>query len=203
MEMKTSIECANKRLVITKEILDELQLLNRLAKIGLPIVVGATAYGLIVNPDIDIEIYCIEPKAEDGFTVLTEISKHPKVKEIKFKNCLETSDQGLYFQIRYLHYDVHWKIDMWILAENHPGPTAREFLNPMLDALTEETREAIIEIKEELIQRGEKYPSIYIYQSVLDGNARTIEDFYRWYEANNKPTGLTDWVPLRKDSSLR
>jgi len=193
--METPKERAAKRLDISNEILHELQLLNRLAGIGSPVVVGAAACGLIVNPDIDIEIYCTEPNAEDGFMLLAEISKHPKVKEIKFKNAMDTADQGLYFQIRYLHSDVLWKIDMWLLANNHPGPTARDFLNPMLNTLTETTRLAIIEIKEELLLRGEKYPSIYIYQSVLDGDARSLEDFYNWYETNNKPTGLTTWVP--------
>lgn len=195
MSDHSSLKHANKRSEIAGEILQELRLLNGLSKIGSPIVVGAAAFGLIVNPDIDIEVYCNEPRAEDGFVMLAEISKNPNVKEIKFKNCLDTADQGLYFQIRYLHSDVYWKIDIWLLAKNHPGPTARDFLNPMLAVLTEETRGAIIEIKEELIQSGEKYPSIYIYQAVLDSNARRLEDFYRWYEINNKPNGLTNWIP--------
>ena len=48
---------------------------------GTPVLVGAVAYELAMAPDIDMEIYCDEPRIEDGFTILRDCALHPSVRK--------------------------------------------------------------------------------------------------------------------------
>ena len=61
---------ADARQKIAEHILQELDLIDRWGRFGTCNVVGAVAYGLVVAPDIDIEIFCPQPRIEDGFDVL-------------------------------------------------------------------------------------------------------------------------------------
>jgi hypothetical protein len=57
-------------------LLAELQLMERWSEIGHPVLVGATAYELMVAPDIDIEIFCSQPTLQDAFMVLSAYTGH-------------------------------------------------------------------------------------------------------------------------------
>jgi hypothetical protein len=118
------------------------------------------------------------------------------VRKVRFANELDGPDQGLYFQVRYRHESgEEWKVDMWLLAHDHPGPLSRDMVSPMRRALTDETREAILALKEWVLAGGHPYTSIRIYQAVLEGGARTPEEFLAWFE-RVKPLGLTTWRPM-------
>lgn len=177
-------------------ILAELQLLERWRAFGNPVLVGAAAYGLVVAPDIDLEIYCAAPRIEEGFEVLRTCALHPAVRKARFANELDGADRGLYWQLRYRHTDGEdWKIDMWSVAHDHPGPTSTSLVTPLIQALTAETRLAILEIKGRLLLEPQPpCGSIHIYRAVLDDNIRTFAQFTAWLKLN--PTDrLTDWKP--------
>jgi hypothetical protein len=179
------------------QILADLKLLERWEAYGDPILVGALAYGLLVQPDIDMEIYCHTPRIEDGFNVLQACAQNPRVKKARFANELDGPDQGLYFQLRYLHESGElWKIDMWLISHDHPGPRAADLVEPMKRALTNETRRAILEIKEGLLQENldQGYASLNVYRAVLDDGVRKLQYFLEWCR-NNKTDGLLDWRP--------
>ena len=127
--MSDPITRSAERLRSARSILAELRLVERWAVYGTPILVGAVAYELVVAPDIDIEVYCDEPRIEDGFEILRDCSvQYPRVKKARFANELHGPDQGLYWQLRYLHDDGQlWKIDMWSLRRDHPEPVARGY----------------------------------------------------------------------------
>jgi len=183
------------RLWAARDVLARLPVMERWAEFGTPILVGAVAYGLVVAPDIDIEVYCDEPRIEDGFTILRDCALNPRVKKARFANELEGPDQGLYWQLRYLYADGQlWKIDMWSLRRDHPGPVARDLIEPMRQALTDERRQAILEIKEQVVARGLGYPSIQVYRAVIEAGARSIDEFEEWYR-RDPVEGLTDWKP--------
>lgn len=192
----TRITRAQNRLKVAQSILAQLQLVERWSAFGSPIIVGAAAYGLVVAPDIDIEIFCNRPKIEDGFEVLRACALHPRVLKARFANKLNEPDMGLYWQLRYQHEDgEEWKIDMWSMAYDHPGPTSTSLVEPMKQTLTDETRRTILELKEQalldpLLQCG----SIYIYRAVLDDGIRSLEQLKTWLE-HNQTDELITWKP--------
>jgi hypothetical protein len=184
------------RLEVARHILSQLQLMERWSKFGNPVLVGAVAYGLVVAADIDIEIYCAEPKIEDGFEVLRACALHPRVRKARFANELNGPDMGLYWQLRYHHDDgEEWKIDMWSIPHDHPGPTSAALVASMRQALTDETRQAILELKtQQLLDPLLKCDSIYVYRAVLEDGIRNYEQFRIWLK-HNKTDGLTNWKP--------
>lgn len=101
------------RLQSARSILAELRLMERWAVYGTPIFVGAVAYEMVVALDIDIEVYCDEPRIEDGFEILRDCALLPRVKKTRFANELHGPDQGLYWQLRVLHDDGQlWKVEL-------------------------------------------------------------------------------------------
>ena len=166
---------------------------------GNPIVVGAVAYGLVVAPDIDMEIFCEAPKIKDGFEVLQTCALHPRVRKARFANELDGPDQGLYWQLRYLTEGGQmWKIDMWSLCHDHPGPYAAALVDPMQQALTDETRQVILTVKEQaLLDPTLQCSSINIYRAVLDDGIRDVGQFRIWLE-HNQTSGLLTWKPSTK-----
>jgi len=202
--MDTTLTRALNRLHVAQDILAQLQLMERWSVFGNPVLVGAVAYGLVVTPDIDVEIFCDEPRIEDGFEVLRACALHPRVRKVRFANKLDGPDMGLYWQLRYQHEDEQeWKIDMWSMRHDHPGPTSAALVEPMKQALTAETRQVILELKEQtLLDPMLQCGSIHIYRAVLNNGIRNVEQFKIWLE-NNQTDGLTTWKPGVQNSERR
>lgn len=182
------------------EILARLQLFERWQVFGTPVLVGALAYELAMARDIDIEIYCDEPRIEDGFAVLGECALHPNISTARFGNHLADADEGLYWRLGYRADDgTEWKIDMWSLRCDHPGPRSADLIDPLRAALTPETRRTILELKA-LIQAGSvpHRPSIDIYRAVIDGGVRSSTELSPWLEAHPHD-GLIFWKPVPTD----
>lgn len=194
--MDDVLEQCNQRLRTAHTILMELQLFERWQAFGTPILVGAVAYELAMAPDIDMEIYCDEPRIEDGFTILRDCALHPNVRQAHFSNQLNEADEGLYWRLIYRDDDeTEWKIDMWSLRRDHPGPCAAQLVEPLRDALTNERRRAILKLKMQMQTRKiVRHPSIDIYRAVIDGNVRTPVQLEAWLEQHPRPF-LTFWKP--------
>ena len=175
------------------DILQDLSLVTRWAAHGTVHLVGSVALGLVVEPDIDLEIYSPAPDIGKGFTVLAPLAALPDVRRARFTNTLGTADPGLYFQLQYERGDQTWKIDMWYLAEDYPGPRSCKLTGPLLCALTPETRDRILAIKEAARERDEQVQGIRVYQAVLDGGITDYAGFQAW--AASTPGGLSHWSP--------
>jgi hypothetical protein len=198
------LDQAEKQLRMAHEILTRLQLFERWQVFGTPVLVGAVAYGLAMAPDIDMEIYCDVPRIEDGFVVLRDCVLHPNVHKARFGNYLNEADEGLYWRLIYRTDDgTDWKIDMWSLRRDHPGPCAAQLVEPLRQALTPETRRAILELKA-LVQDelAPHHPSIDIYRAVIDGGVRTSAQLESWLERHPRDF-LTFWKPGLTDSSAQ
>ena len=185
-------------------ILADLQLVERWAAVGRPVIVGAVAYEPVVAPDIDLEVFCDQPRIDDGFAILQACAHHPRVVRTCFTNDLAGPNQGLYWQLRYLHADgERWKIDMWQLAHDHPGPCSTAMVDPMQRALTPATRATILSLKEAVRTTVDAtVHSIDVYRAVLEGDVRTLGGLMAWMK--EKPYGgLTGWKPSPPDSTQR
>ena len=194
--MNDMLKQCNQRLRTAHMILMELRLFERWQVFGTPVLVGAVAYELVMAPDIDMEIYCDEPRIEDGFSGLRDCALHPHVRKAHFGNHLDEADEGLYWRLTYRDYDgTEWKIDMWALRRDHPGPCAAQLVEPLRQALTTERRRAILEFKS-AIQAGviQHYSSIDIYRAVIDGDVRTSEQLENGVLQQPRPF-LTFWQP--------
>ncbi|MFT9819382.1 hypothetical protein [Lysinibacillus sp. NPDC056185] len=179
-------------------ILKELALLEKWNTIGQAYVVGATAYDLLVDQDIDIETFCVLPNVAEAMSILADLTGNPKVLELKYRNYLETPFNGYYFKIQYEHAPLEiWNIDMWLFSETRKGPLSRDLVSLMNDSLTIESRKYILNIKEELLKKSMVLPSIYVYEAVLDYDIRRIDDFLNWMEKQNVDS-QTNWRPSRK-----
>lgn len=176
-------------------VIEKLDLLTRWSRFGRPVLVGAIRYGLMVTRDIDLEIYTDDPRIEHGFEAMSEVACLPGVRQVNFSNELEGPDQGLYWQIRFRDEtgDV-WNVDNWFVGNDHPhAHWGDKFADAMQKALTDETRRAILEIKEATL--GEAgIRGIDVYRAVLEGGVRTVSEFRGWLK-DNKSAGIILWLP--------
>ncbi len=178
------------------EILSDLRLLDLWRRFGRPVLVGAVAYDLVLDCDIDIEVYCPSLKIEDGFKVLSDLCQRSDiVKGCSFQNHLGDQDRALYWQISIVKDGTPWKVDMWSAPEDYPLPRSEHLVGPMIGALTEETKNAILSLKwHKRIDQDIKCLSIDIYRAVMDGGVRTPSELKSWLVTH--PTGeLLSWTP--------
>lgn len=196
--METSdsrLDRAGLRRGIAHTILDRLGLFDRWRPLGSPVLVGSVALDLVVEPDIDMEIYSPAPSVAEGFAVLAACAQLPGVRGLRFTNALDLADQGLYWRLDYeFTPDEIWQIDMWWLPNDHPGPRAADLVAPMRAALDDSTRDAVLAIKEGAAARGEATQGVWVYQAVLDQGIHTYDAFRAWL-ARTPTDGLVSWRP--------
>lgn len=185
---------AERRADDARQVLANLDLLSRWKRHGDPVVCGSVAYGLVVEPDIDMEIFAAEPSIDAAFEVLREVAKVPGVVRCAFTNDLDGPAAGIYCRIVYDHAGVRWNLDNWLLPRDHPGPFSARLVQPMLGALTAETRRAVLEIKETALARKEPVQGIWVYRAVLTEGIRGYADFHSWLRGVDTSV-LTNWSP--------
>ena len=194
--MKDVIELAEERRRVAEWILADLDLLRKWERFGRPVVVGAFSYDLLLDPDIDMEIYCPDLRIDHGCQVLGECALNGRVSGARFANELAGRDRALYWRICYGGDDgVGWKIDMWSAPRQYDLPRAEHLIEPMRAALTPETRRVILELKaQRRMDSSLRCPSIDLYRAVLDDHVRTADDLRAWL-ASHETGGLSDWRP--------
>ncbi len=168
-----------------EKILRELQLIEKWNEIGDCFVVGATAYDLIVTPDIDLETFCEEIDPARIMKELAVLLGNPNVLELKYHDYSKSDFNGHYFKLVYVVQEVHWTIDMWLFSNNREGALSRDIVPFMKETLTTETREIILDIKEALMKKEQDFSSVFIYQAVLEFGVNNINDFLEWTITHN------------------
>ena len=183
---------------MAQEVLGELDLLRRWSRYGeVVVVVGSVGLELVVAPDIDLEIWSDEPRVTDGFAVLGELAELPRVRRITYLDARDRHERGQYWKLEYERMpDETWTVDMWVFAHGS-GVTAGAGLTAELrDKLTRQDRDAILAVKEEAAELGERAPGYWLYQAVVDGGVQTYDSFRSWLGDRNIYE-RTDWLPHR------
>lgn len=196
--IKQDINYLDKAVKLQKQaykIIDDLQIEYRWNLVGKTILVGSASFGLMTSPNLDFEIYVEKPDVRIGFDTIREFAAISGVKQIQFLNFMGTSDPGLYWRIDYQDNNgVMWDIDNWLVPFSHPhAGMAENFANAMKRALTEETKQIILEIKSQMSLK-KKIRGIDVYKAVLNGGVRDKQQFEKWI-ASNPPIEMETWQP--------
>lgn len=183
-------------------VIDELALLERLAALGEVEQIGSSVSGLMVWRDIDFNVRCDNPTAEELFDALRWLYVHPGVVEVLYRN--ETGpgravpgEERFYFVARYLHPgggsdangSVEWKIDIsvWTSADER---SQLAHLEELAARLTGETRLAILWIKD-VWRTKPSYPYTVggweVYDAVLEHGVRTPGEFAAYLAKRGLP----------------
>ena len=195
-KMTDVIEHAAERKRIAESVLADLDLVGKWRRFGRPVLVGAFAYDLLVDPDIDMEVYCPDLRIGHGFQVIGECALNHKITKTQFSNELAGRDKALYWQLQYRQDDgTEWKIDIWSAPEDYDLPRSENLVDPMRASLTPETRKAILELKLLRTQDSRLHcPSVDLYRAVLDDGVHTADDLHMWLKSHETGS-LTDWKP--------
>ncbi|GAA1952414.1 hypothetical protein [Catenulispora subtropica] len=176
-------------------VVDDLGLVAGLEAVGDPIRTGSSALGVMVKPDIDVTTACsaLDVATFDAVTQLaTKLARHERVWQVTFRDDTgswnkepDVYPDGLFLQVRYRSARPRdWSLDLWFVDQPQRQPDLVH-LRTLLPRLTDETRAAILRIKEEWTPRPEYGRSVngtVIYEAVLDGGVRTVPDFAEWLE---------------------
>jgi hypothetical protein len=174
-----------------------LQLRERWAEVGEVTFLGSARFGLMVAPNIDMEVYADRPRPSAGFQVIAGIAEIPGVRRVRFKNQLDDpEDPGLFWYIQYRdRLGQDWSIDTWLIPRDHPlAMHADRFAEAMCERLDDALRRRILQIKHESRRRNADTRSIEIYKAVLRDGIGTYDEFERWL-GKHPAKKLEDWMP--------
>lgn len=189
-----SLDRAMKRKQQAERVLTDLQLIQKWRTVGECFVVGAAAYNLMVSPDIHRETFCDVPNPHIIMSELAMLTLNKNVIELKYRDYTSSDFNGHYFKLLYRAEELEWNIDMWLFSNSQKGAISKDLVPFMKENLTEETRKAILDIKEALLHLPTQYASIFIYQAVLEFGIRHVDEFLRWTKYHNTTVPF-HWQP--------
>jgi hypothetical protein len=173
----------------------DLNLDQRLSAQGTVVSVGSAALGLMVWRDLDLTVVCPELDVEPVAAIGAALAGHPRVREVRFLNDVgdwntdPTYPDGLFLAVKCRStVGEMWKVDIWFVDEPERQPDIAH-LRDIPPQLTDETRAAILLVKDEWATRpeyGKAVTSWDIYRAVLDHGVRTPTDFIEWREGLNE-----------------
>jgi hypothetical protein len=179
------------------DVIRRLRLQGRWAEVGEVTFSGSSRFGLMVEPNIDMEVYADQPRPSAGFQVIAGLAEVPGVRRVRFKNQLDDlEDPGLYWYVQYRdQLGQDWSIDTWLIPSNHPlAMHPDRFARAMCQRLDDDLRRTILQIKHESRCRDLETRSLEIYKAVLRDGVGSYEQFERWL-AQHPPKRLEDWMP--------
>lgn len=166
-----------------KEVLDNLDLLSILNKVGEPNIVGSLELNLMSHRDIDIVVRC-NPDYEKFLKIVNELFRKEEVYDMAIqdfrKSIHSNRPQGIYCKINYLRKpDLFWKIDIWFIKHS----TAEDVVDWVKPKLTDVNKKLILKIKNEMrekIKNGKQISGYKVYKAVLEYDVKDLEEFKKY-----------------------
>lgn len=157
--------------------------------------VGSAKSGLLIDRDIDFHVYTDEPVLEKSFSAMMEFGKNPRVKELQYRNSLDTEEVCVEWHILYEHTDGEiWKIDIiHILSGSTFDGVIERATDAVIDKLTPERKEAILRIKYDM-PADKKAMGIEVYYAVYALGIQDYAGFEAW-KSSCPSIDFLSWIP--------
>ena len=158
--------------------------------------VGSLKSGLLMkNRDIDFHIYSGKLDISESFSVVQALAKRLPLKEIQYKNLIETEEECIEWHALYEDKERHtWKFDMiHIRKGSRYDGVVEDVTDSIVKRLTPEIRRVILQIKFE-IPNSILIPGIEIYHAVFAGGVRSYRELEVWRKTNPLTNSL-EWRP--------
>ena len=194
--MKDIIELAEDRQKKAWEVIRDAKIIDAWTSIGAEInLVGSLKTGLLINnPDIDFHIYTSPFALADSFKAMSIVAENGRVKKIKYANLLCEEDCLEWHAWYEDNEGLLWQIDMiHILYESPYAGKFERVAERISEVLTEETRKAILSIKNSA-PSGQKTMGIEVNMAVIRDGIRSYADFVEWKQSG-RHGGTIDWEP--------
>lgn len=161
------------------QLLEQSGLLSFLKQRGEVYFTGSYRYGLIMSADIDL--YLIHPKAgkDQSLAILHALIEQEFWNVYMYGDWVQFQSPempvGYYVGLKRDFANARWKVDIWNLPE--VPPKLREYNEWIMRSLTPEKRELILVIKKANIRQKWDVSSVTIYDAVLTGKVKSVEEF--------------------------
>lgn len=158
--------------------------------------VGSLKSGLLMkNRDIDMHIYTDKLSVAESFSVIQELAERLSLKEIHYKNLIDTEEECIEWHVLYEHTNRDiWKFDMiHIRKGSRYDGTVERVTDAITERLTPEIRKKILQLKQE-IPDSITIPGIEIYHAVFEGDVSSYEELEQWRK-NHPLINSLDWLP--------
>ncbi|MDR2010746.1 MAG: phosphoglycerate mutase family protein [Bacteroidales bacterium] len=185
--MKIILELAEKQQKKAFEIINDTGIIEAWKSVGADInLVGSLKTGLLVkHRDIDFHIYSDPLLISDSFKAIQKISENPTIKKVEYVNLIDTEEKCLEWHVWYSDVGNEiWQIDMiHILKGSAFDGFAENMAEKILEELTEETRNIILQLKYQTPD-SEEIHGIEYYKAVLKDGVKNFQEFLEWRKSN-------------------
>ncbi len=165
-------------------LLHDLNIMNILQLAGEPKRVGSAEMGLMVWPDIDLEV--VSPGIPDLSLALDIVRRLMLEAGIRKLNIADDRrfpkpeiPKGIYISPDVRHGDLRWQVDIWIVNSDE-ARSRRQLTERVNSKLNDENRSTILQIKQ-VVAASDKYhrgmSSVDIYTAVLDQDVSDMNGF--------------------------
>ncbi len=166
-------------------LVEESQLLERLARLGTVVVTGSYRYRLMTNADLDLYVIHPDFTREHAKALLCDLIDQAFWRGFMLEDWTRARQDelparlhpGLYLGLKLDYRGRFWKVDIWGL---HQQPASCAALAEAMAALTDAKRTAILVIKRWRDQHARAIPSTDIYEAVRLGHAWDVASFQRF-----------------------
>lgn len=159
-------------------------------------IVGSLKTGLMMkNKDIDLHIYTDKLVIAESFSVMSELAKKLSLKEIQYKNLIDTEEECIEWHALYEDEGSNrWKFDMIHLrsGSKYDG-VVEKVTEAIIRHLTPEIRRTILQIKYDMPDNV-NIPGIEIYHAVFTGGVQNYEELMQ-YRIGNPLKNSLEWTP--------
>lgn len=196
MERNKLFELAEQNRLTAMQVVSDSRIVEIWEGVGAGVnMVGSAKSGLLIARDVDFHVYTDEPVLDKSFSAMMEFGKNSRVREIQYRNGLDTEEVCVEWHILYEHTDGEiWKMDIIHILEGSTfDGVIEKTTNAVIEKLTPETKEAILRIKYDM-PADKKAMGIEVYYAVFALGIRNYADFERWRESNPVVDYLS-WQP--------
>lgn len=175
------------------KLLHDLHLMDILQLAGQPKLVGSADMGLMVWPDIDLEV--VSPGRPDlprALDIVRRLMLEARVSKLNIVDERQTTNpdipRGIYIGPDVIHGDVTWQVDIWIINRDEASK-GHQFVNGITAMLNNANRSTILQLKQ-TIAASDKYhrgiSSVDIYTAVLDQGVTDMAGFETYLQQTGR-----------------